>query len=205
MQNGPENFILTDEGDIDKVLGIDIKHLDDDKFEITQPFLIERIANPLGLKDNDFDVESNSRSTPVGKPVLHKDLQGKPRKLLWKYRTAVGMLNYLQGNTRPEIAMAVHQTARFCNDPKLCHEKAIMRLGRYLLHTSDRGIVYQPDTSKGLECYVDADFAGGWSNADTDDAENVMSRTGYVIMYANCPIFWARKLQTEIARHGNSG
>ena len=95
--------------------------------------------------------------------------------------------------------MAVHQTARFCNDPKLCHEKAIMRLGRYLLHTSDRGIVYQPDTSKGLECYVDADFAGGWSNADADDAENVMSRTGYVIMYANCPIFWASKLQTEIA------
>jgi len=46
---------------------------------------------------------------------------------------------------------------------------------------------------------VDADFAGGWSSADTDDAENVMSRTGYVIMYANCPIFWASKLQTKIA------
>jgi hypothetical protein len=26
-----------------------------------------------------------------------------------------------------------------------------------------------------------------------------MSHTGYVIMYANCPIFWASKLQTEIA------
>ena len=58
------------------------------------------------------------------------------------------MLNYLQGNTRPEIAMAVYQTARFCNDPKLCHEKAIMRLGRYLLHTSDIGIVYQPEMDK---------------------------------------------------------
>ena len=75
MQNGPEDFILTDEGDIDKFSGIDIKFLDDNKFDITQPFLIERIANLLGLKDNDFDVESNSRSTPVGKPVLHKDLQ----------------------------------------------------------------------------------------------------------------------------------
>ena len=34
---------------------------------------------------------------------------------------------------------------------------------------------------------------------DTDDADNVMSRTGFVIMYANCPIYWVSKLQTEIA------
>ena len=158
MQNGPENFILTDEGDIDKFLGINIKHISDNKFELSQPYLIERIVSLLGLKDNEFDVESNPKSTPVGKPVLNKDLEGKPRKLPWKYRTAVGMLNYLQYNTRPEISMAVHQTARFCNDPKLCHEKAVMRLGRYLLHTIDRGIIFEPDTTKGLECYVNADF-----------------------------------------------
>ena len=109
------------------------------------------------------------------------------------------MLQYLQGNTRPEISMAVHQTARFCNDPKLCHEKAIVRIGRYLLHTKDRGIIYDPDKTRGLECYVDADFAGGWLNADSDDAENVMSQTGFIIMYANCPIYWSSKLQTEIA------
>ena len=162
MKNGSENFILTDEGDIDKFLGIEIKHLDKGSFEISQPFLTERIVTLLGLKDNDFDANINARSTPVGKPVLNKDLEGKPRKLSWKYRTAVGMLNYLQGNTRPEISMAVHQTARFCNDPKRCHEQAIMRIGRYLLHTIDRGIIYKPDKSKGLECYVNADFAGGW-------------------------------------------
>ena len=199
MQNGPEGFILTDEGNIDKFLGIEIRHLESNKFEIAQPFLIDRIVTFLGLENNEFDVSSNSRPTPVGKPVLHKDLEGKPRKLSWKYRTAVGMLTYLQGNTRPEISMAVHQTARFSNDPKLCHEKAIMRLGRYLLHTRDRGIIFEPDKSKGLECYVDADFAGGWTNADANDADNVMSRTGFIIMYANCPIYWVSKLQTEIA------
>ncbi|KAL7523656.1 hypothetical protein ACHAWF_003506 [Thalassiosira exigua] len=109
------------------------------------------------------------------------------------------MLTYLQGNSRPEISMAVHQTARFCNNPKLCHEQAINRLGRYLLHTKDGGIIYNPDKSIGLECYVDADFAKDWSQADADDAENVMSRTGFIIMFANCSIFWVSKLQTEIA------
>ena len=115
---------MTDEGDIDKFLGIEIKQLDDKRFELKQPFLIERICRTLGLIDNDWKVESNDKRTPVGKPVLNKDLDGKPRKLKWKYRTAVGMLSYLQANTRPEISMATHQTARFCIDPKLSHEQA---------------------------------------------------------------------------------
>jgi hypothetical protein len=43
MQNGPEKYILTDEGSIDKFLGIDIKHHGNNRFKITQPSLIERI------------------------------------------------------------------------------------------------------------------------------------------------------------------
>lgn len=37
MQNGPENFILTDEGNINKFLGIEIKRLGKQEFEISQP------------------------------------------------------------------------------------------------------------------------------------------------------------------------
>ena len=199
MKNGSEGFILTDEGDINKFLGIEIKQITKNKFELSQPYLTERIVNLLGLENNEFGIDCKAKVTPVGKPLLNKDLAGKPRKLSWKYRTAVGMLTYLQNNSRPEISMAVHQLARFCNDPKLCHEQATMRLGKYLAHTKDRGIIYDPDKSMGLECYVDADFAGGWDCTTTDDAENVMSRTGFVIMYANCPIYWASRLQTEIA------
>ncbi len=46
----------------------------------------------------------------------------------------------------------------------------------------------------GIECYVDSDFAGGWNITTSADADNVMSRTGFVI-----PIYWASHLQTEIA------
>eukprot|EP00978_Attheya_sp_CCMP212_P041479 scaffold238285_cov31-Attheya_sp.AAC.2 len=60
--------------------------------------------------------------------------------------------------------------------------------------TSDRGVIYCPDKSKGLECYVDADFAGGWNLADADSAENVLSRMGFVIMYAGCLVLWVSKL-----------
>jgi hypothetical protein len=49
-----------------------------------------------------------------------------------------------------------------------------------------------------LECYVDADFAGGWKDGNHDSPESVLSRTGYVIVYVGCPITWGSKLQTEI-------
>jgi hypothetical protein len=51
----------------------------------------------------------------------------------------------------------------------------------------------------GIECYVDADFAGGWNMTTSADADMVMLRSGSVIAHANCPIYWASCLQTEIA------
>ena len=98
------------------------------------------------------------------------------------------MLSYLQGNTRPDIYIVVHQTARFCINPQLTHEEAIKKLGCYLLRTIKEGIVLSPDKSKGLECYVDPDFAVGCQQVDADGAEYLMSRTAFVIMYVNCSV-----------------
>lgn len=62
----------------------------------------------------------------------------------------------------------------------------------------DRGLIFIPDQSRGLEC-VDADFPGGWASGDHPNHEAALSQTGFVIMYAGCPITWCSKLQTEIA------
>ena len=162
MKTVKENFVLTDEGDINKFLGTEITQLDDKRFKVSQPFLVDWIVNFLNINTNDYGMETNTKPTPVGKYLIHKDLAGKPRKEDWDYRTAVGILTYLQANSRPKMSMAFHQTARFCNKTMLLHEKAIKRLGRYLYHTKREGIVYNTDITKGLKWYVDADFAGGW-------------------------------------------
>ena len=161
--------------------------------------MIDRIVRFLNIDTSDYGIETNTKPTPVGKPLLHKYLSGKPRKEDCNYHTAVGMLTYLQANICPEMSIVVHQTARFFNKPMLKHEKAIKRLGRYLYHTKRERIVYNLDITKGLERYVDAYFSGGWQKADPHEPDNVLSRTGMVIMYANCPIFWRSHLQTEIA------
>ena len=60
-------------------------------------------------------------------------------------------------------------------------------------------MIFRPDTSRGIECCIDTDFAGGWKDSDHDSPESTLSRTGFVIMFVCCPITWQSKLQTEIA------
>ena len=55
-----------------------------------------------------------------------------------------------------------------------------------------------PSTEKGIECYVYADFVGGWNQEEGKDPGSVLSRTGYIITYANCPIIWASQIQIEV-------
>jgi len=161
---------------------------------LRQPQLIKRIIELLGISD------ANLKATPVVKPLLNKNTNGKERKDdSFHYRSAIGSLSYLAGCTRSDISMAVHQVAKFSNDPKASHDIAVKRIGKYLLGTYDKGLIYKPDNSKGLEVFVDDDFAGGFDKAVAEDPASVYLRTGFVIKYAGCPIIWKSKLQTEIA------
>ena len=156
LQTGPEGFKLEDEGSMDKFLGVNIDRNKDGSIEVSQPHLITRFLELIGIEDNE-----NPKLLPAVKPLLHRDVNGPGRKYSWNYRTAVGMLTYLQGSTRPDISMAVHQCARFCNYPKLLHERAIRRIGKYLVGTREKGIIFKPDKGTGLQVFVDTDFAGG--------------------------------------------
>ncbi len=81
LHKGEESFVLQDKGPIDKYLGVDIRQLDESSFELTQPFLIEQITKFLGLENG----KTNKKFTPVGKPLLNKDLDRVPQKYDWEY------------------------------------------------------------------------------------------------------------------------
>jgi len=117
----------------------------------------------------------------------------------WNYKQAVGIMEYLKITTRSDITFAVSQVARFSNNPNRSHEKALIRIARYLKGTSDKGLFINPTTDSFLECYCDADFCGLRQVTDPEDPKSVHSRTGFVIVYAGVPLFWCSKLQTHIA------
>ena len=52
LRMGNEDFKLTDEGSIDKYLGVKIDDINKNSFEMSQPFLIQRIIEFLGLQEN---------------------------------------------------------------------------------------------------------------------------------------------------------
>jgi len=188
-----DSFKLTDEGDLSAYLGIDITKNENSTWTLSQPYLIDRILKALHLED-----DSKVHDTPATE-ILTSDKKGEPFNENWHYRSVQGMLTYLAGSTRPDIQFAVHQTSRFCNDPKAIHGKAIKRIGRYLKRTRDKGLIFSPNKNNGFEDWADADFAGGWNLKDSGCMRSVLSRSGFIIKYASCPIAWSSKLQSEIA------
>jgi hypothetical protein len=133
--------------------------------------------SPAGSKGNEifsFRLLPESKTKDKAAPsstILRRDLDGSPFQEKWDYRRIIGKLNFLEKSTRPEIAYALHQFARFASNPRESHANAIKYLCRYLLGTKDKGIILRPDVTKSFEVLVDCDFAGNrpkrslWSNS----------------------------------------
>jgi hypothetical protein len=106
---------------------------------------------------------------------------------------------YLSTNTRPDIAFANHQCARWSIDPREPHGVAIKQIGKYLLKTRKQGMIMKPTKDLTLDCFADADFAGMFKRSDPDDPKSVKSRSGFVITLGGIPVSWHSKLQSETA------
>jgi hypothetical protein len=117
----------------------------------------------------------------------------------WNYSTVIGMLLYLSGKSRPDIAFAVHQCARFTHNSRRSHAIVVKRIVRYLKGTKSKGMILHLSKSPEVNCYVDADFAGLWGAEYEQDPICVKSRTVYMLTFMSCPLLWVSKLQTQIA------
>ena len=135
------------------IYGIDVER-NKEWTSITQPYLAQRIVEVLKLSD------CNLKKNPARKPMLQKDESGEPSILDNHYWSVVVMLNYLTKNTRPDLDMAVHQISHFCQIPRHSHKMVVWLMGEYLKGTQSNGMIFTPDTSKRVECYVYADFVG---------------------------------------------
>jgi histone deacetylase 1/2 len=184
---------FTREGDLAAYLGVSIANNTDGTLTLTQPALTRRIVAAMGLTD------CRPVDTPAVEP-LGRCLDAPDPAHEFNYRSVVGMLNYLANSTRLDISFAVHQCARFSANPRLPHEKALKRIGRYLAGTLDNGLIIRPNrTNLAIDCFCDADFAGLWTYEDVQDPTCTRSRTGYLLTLGGTPLLWSSRLQTETA------
>jgi hypothetical protein len=187
---------ITDEGDIEDFLGVNIERIDKDTYHLRQPHLIDQILKQLRLDKDSV----NTKTTPaLASKILSNHKDSDPFDESFHYRSVIGKLNYLEKCTRPDIAYAVHQCARFSIDPRKEHGEAVRRIGRYLKATRDKGIIIALQ-DEDFKVFADSDFSGNWNKKEAEfDPDTARSRTGYIIQYMGVPLVWKSQLQTEIA------
>ena len=182
-----ERFKLKDLGELHYFLGVSVRQ-SAVKTWIGQPGFTQAIIEKFGMG------ECRPVNTPVaaGTKLLKatEESEGVDATL---YQSAVGSLLYLSGWTRPNVAFAVGQVARFCSNPTTEHWTAVKRILRYLKGTAPYGLMFAAsgDTGGGLIGYSDADWAG--------DVNDRKSTSGYLFMMNGAAVSWRSQKQTCVA------
>ena len=108
-----------------------------------------------------------------------------PRRQL--YMSLVGGLLWLANMTMPHLAYGAGQLARFLTNPGERHYAAAVRLLIYLRDAGDRPLVFAPNGKRGLDTYVDSNWAARFSCS------------GAMMFYHGCLFHWFSKMQKSIS------
>ena len=184
------NFEMKDLGELNYILGIQIKKQPDGSITLNQSKYILEILEEFGMD------QCRPVSTPLDpkQPLSKADSptteeEKKAMKDL-PYRRLIGKLMYLAQATRPDLAFVVSKLGQFAANPGKAHWAAGKRVLRYLRGTVQKELVIRKgrDEIVGLS---DSDWAGS-----TDDRR---STTGFLIQLGETPIIWKSSKQNSVA------
>lgn len=136
---------------------------------------------------------ANPKATPAD-PNSHLTISMSPttesgtfamRKI--PYREAVGCLMYLTIVSRPDIAFAVGQESRYCENPGPAHWETVKRILAYISSTRKQGLFFS-GSRQPLNGFSDADY-GGY-------LDHRRSMTGYIFTHNGGPVAWCSRRKT---------
>ncbi|KNZ54968.1 hypothetical protein VP01_2804g2 [Puccinia sorghi] len=115
----------------------------------------------------------------------------KFKKVNINYRSAIGLLNYIASNTRPDLSFAVSSLARYSVKPGLSHWKEVKKTWQYLRHTRNlKFTIYPVEPNKFLSIFSDATWG--------DDPDSRTSQSGYLCYLFGLLISWNSCRQRSI-------
>jgi len=183
-----KTYEIKELGKVNQFLGMKITQQENGTSFISQETFVETFINELNLQldpKRSTPLDTNERFEKNDDPII------EPRK----YQQLLGKLIYLSTCTRPDIAYAVSQAAKFNQSPTLKHWKQLKKIAAYVNSSKDYGLYINTERSKSqtvsLEVYTDAD----WANC-VDTRKSV---SGIVILLWGCPVVWSSKQQTIVA------
>ncbi|MBW0468061.1 hypothetical protein O181_007776 [Austropuccinia psidii MF-1] len=183
-----EHFKMKDLGEANLLLGITIHHLQN-RFSLSQAHYINEIAEAFNI----------SKITPSNTP-LKPHLQLLPassdeikelKDTGINYRSAVGSLNYISSNTRPDITFAVSHLSQFLENSGILVWKACLQVLQYLFHTRHLSLHFHRQANNQIISYANVD----WGNNPVDRR----SVSGYVVSRNHHLISWRSKRQSTVS------
>jgi transposase InsO family protein len=182
-----EKFDLKDLGELKYFLGVNVQMKREcGAIWIGQSLYIESVLKKFGMET------AKAISTPVDTGIkLLKATTGNDIADPELYQSAIGSLLYISTKTRPDIAYAVGNVARFCSNPSKEHWVAVKRIFRYLRGTTDLGLLYKKSSPAELIGYSDADWGG--------DIQDSKSTSGYCFEIGGTLVSWKSSKQGCVA------
>lgn len=177
-----------------RYLGMKVSRSDNGDIHISQEHYIDQLVTDFGLED------SNAPHTPMVTGI-HLDFSPAAEDepdldhgfSHTNYQVGTGRLQFLTGQTRPDISFPTNYLSRFNSFPSQAAWRALKRVIRYLKGTKSLGILYRAtNTPTVLAAYSDSDWAG----ADP----GFKSTAGYVIYLHGSPVSWRAHRQVSISK-----
>jgi len=184
-------FDIKDLGRLEWCLGLKVTYRDDGSILLSQPAYARGLVREIGL---DHAKPASTPADPYSR-LERADIPSTSDSSGMEYASAVGKLIHLARWTRPDIAFAVMQVARFTNPSSHgpAHWSALQRICRYIAGTLDHGVVFRAGVSDSpsLSAYSDADWAG--------EPIHRRSTSGTIVLLNGSPVFWTSKMQKVVA------
>ncbi|MBW0465870.1 hypothetical protein O181_005585 [Austropuccinia psidii MF-1] len=183
-----KTFNMKDLGKAELLLGMKVNHLTGG-FSLSQEHYFDKLVEEYEIKN----------LTPLNTPLkpniqLSNSTEDDVRVLKAleiNYQSAIGALNYISLNSRPDITFSVSHLSQFLENPGIAHWSVCLQVLWYLYHTKTLALHYTNTGSRGLIGHADAD----WGNS-------VMDRrltSGCTISLNGNLISWQTKKQPKVS------
>ena len=179
-------FKMTDLGEIHYLLRIKIsRDRANKRLMMNQEKYINDLVHQYKLEN--CEIVENPQAVSI---VLTPDKASKEMDK-YPYPSLVGSLQYIIRGTRPDIANAVRELAKYTTCYNRIHWKAALRVLKYLKHTSTHGLVLSGQ-NKSLDYLIYTDASFGNAN------EERKSVLGYCLMLAGAAITYKSSRASQI-------
>jgi len=163
---------------------------EDRKIYLDQTDYLRKVLTHFGMTD------SKLAKTPLPMGYKPEPFEGtSSSQLRSQYQSLISSLLYIMLGTRPDIAFAVTQMAKFTSNPSDEHLNRAMYILRYLVGTRDYALVFNGNNNGGLHAFCDSSYGD-----DCTDSDRMRRSTqGYFFKLADLSIKWHSHTQKMIA------